>query len=92
VEIGWRLKKEAWGCGYATEAAGECLRHGFEGLGLEKIYSFTAALNTRSENVMKKIGMKSAGEFDHPSIRKGLPLCRHVLYVSNRVKYPAGRG
>jgi ribosomal-protein-alanine N-acetyltransferase len=80
VEIGWRLRKEAWGYGYATEAAKECLRHGFEGLGLEKVYSFTAALNTRSENVMKKIGMKKAGEFDHPSIRPGHALRRHVLY------------
>jgi RimJ/RimL family protein N-acetyltransferase len=82
LEIGWRLKKEAWGCGYATEAAAECLRHGFDGLGLEKIYSWTAAVNSRSERVMLKIGMRKEGEFDHPLIGKGNALCRHVLYVA----------
>src|ERR1700729_328135 len=47
VEIGWRLRTEAWGFGYATEAAKECLRFGFEELGLERIYSFTALPNVR---------------------------------------------
>ena len=84
VEIGWRLCHGAWGRGYATEAASECLRHGFDRLGLEKIYSFTAKVNTRSERVMQKIGMEPAGEFDHPSIGEGHVLRRHVLYVSTR--------
>src|SRR5699024_12133542 len=29
IEIGWRLKKEAWGKGYATEGAASCLKYGF---------------------------------------------------------------
>jgi len=81
VEIGWRLHREAWGRGYATEAASECLRHGFDRLGLEKIYSFTATMNTRSERVMQKIGMSKVGEFDHPLIGEGHVLRRHVLYL-----------
>jgi RimJ/RimL family protein N-acetyltransferase len=89
VEIGWRLKKEAWGRGYATEAAKACLRYGFQEIGLETIYSFTAVLNTRSERVMQKIGMQRAGEFDHPALGQGHALKRHVLYVA---KAPPGTG
>lgn len=80
TEIGWRLKKEAWGQGYATEAATACLDHGFRELGLNRVYSFTALSNTRSERVMQKIGMERDGEFDHPMIEVGHPLRRHVLY------------
>src|SRR5690349_10402765 len=56
VEIGWRFKKEVWGQGFATEAAMACLQHGFETLGFDKVYSFTAVININSEKVMKRIG------------------------------------
>ena len=37
VEVGWRLEQKAWGQGYATEAATEALRFGFDDLGLDEI-------------------------------------------------------
>jgi RimJ/RimL family protein N-acetyltransferase len=80
MEIGWRLRREAWGHGYATEAARACLQHGWKALGLEKIYAYTAELNVRSQRVMDKIGMVRAGEFDHPKIGDGHPLRRHLVY------------
>lgn len=83
IEIGWRLKHAAWGCGYATEAAKACLQYGFNTLGFDKVYSFTAKVNTPSENVMKKAGMIKAGEFNHPSIPSHSPVCLHVLYVTH---------
>ena len=79
-EIGWRFGKEFWGRGYATEGALRCLEYGFEVLGFEEVYSFTATLNNRSERVMQKIGMTKVGEFDHPKIEKGHILERHLLY------------
>ncbi|HTR30888.1 MAG TPA: GNAT family N-acetyltransferase [Puia sp.] len=84
VEIGWRLRREAWGFGYATEGGTACLRHGFEQLGLERIYAFTAVGNVRSERVMQKIGMKKAGEFEHPKLAEGHWLRRHVVYDATR--------
>jgi RimJ/RimL family protein N-acetyltransferase len=36
VEVGWRLVRDAWGHGFATEAARAALRHGFEDLGLRE--------------------------------------------------------
>lgn len=81
VEIGWRLKREAWGKGYATEAAKACLAYAFETLKLDKIYSFTAKINQPSKNVMKKIGMEYLKDFDHPQLSSGHPLEKHVLYI-----------
>ena len=80
VEIGWRLSKENWGQGFATEAASACLNFGLGTLDIKKIYSFTSVDNKRSEKVMKKIGMSHAGFFDHPSVASGHPLKPHVLY------------
>jgi len=45
VEVGWRLGRAHWGRGYATEAARESLRFGFEEVGLEEIVSFTVPQN-----------------------------------------------
>ncbi|NWQ42821.1 GNAT family N-acetyltransferase [Bacillus sp. EB106-08-02-XG196] len=80
VEIGWRLKQEAWGKGYATEGAAACLQYGFKELGFSDIYSFTADVNTPSKNVMIKIGMSFIKYFNHPKIEIKSPLNTHVLY------------
>jgi RimJ/RimL family protein N-acetyltransferase len=80
VEIGWRLSRPNWGQGFATEAAIASLKFGFEDLKLDTIYSFTSVHNKRSEHVMEKIGMKKEGYFDHPLIKDGHILKKHVLY------------
>jgi RimJ/RimL family protein N-acetyltransferase len=82
VEIGWRLDPAFWGHGYATEAAAAALRFGFEEAGLTEIVAFTTTLNTRSQAVMERIGMRRDGEadFDHPNVPEGSALRRHVLY------------
>jgi RimJ/RimL family protein N-acetyltransferase len=85
VEVGWRLAKEHWGNGYATEAGREALRIGFEELGLDEIVSFTSVPNVPSQRVMQRLGMTHdpARDFDHPSVPEG-PLRRHVFYVARR--------
>jgi len=80
VEIGWRLSKENWGFGFASEAAMACLDFGFRDLGIDEIYSFTSIRNTRSEKVMQRIGMTLEGYFDHPVIEDGHFLKKHILY------------
>ena len=81
VEVAWRLAKAYWGNGYATEAATASLSYAANTLNINQVVSFTAKVNTRSQAVMKKIGMYSAGyEFDHPDVPIDSPLCRHVLY------------
>ncbi len=94
VETGWRLAKEHWGRGYATEGARECLRFGFEELGLEEIVSFTTTTNLRSQAVMQRLGMTHdpADDFDHPALPEGHPLQRHVLYRMGRLRWAEFEG
>ncbi|GMG82811.1 GNAT family N-acetyltransferase [Paralimibaculum aggregatum] len=94
VEIGWRLARDAWGQGYATEAARACLDHGFGTVGLDEILSFTVPSNTRSRAVMERIGMQrdAAGDFDHPLVKKENPLRRHLLYRIRRDDWQGADG
>lgn len=87
IEIGWRLKKEAWGKGYATEGASACLQYGFDKLGFNDVYSFTADVNNPSKNVMKKIGMERIKMFRHPKVEKDSPLSEHVLFHINEQRF-----
>lgn len=84
VEIGWRFHPEAWGQGYATEAAKAALGYGFDTLDLAEIVAFTARTNLASQSVMRRIGMnpEPARDFDHPGLAEGHPLRPHVVYVA----------
>ena len=86
VEIGWRLAREAWGAGYASEAASAAIVHGFDSLGLKRIMSFTATENVRSQAVMQRIGMTRRADldFDHPAVPEGHRLRPHVVYAIER--------
>jgi RimJ/RimL family protein N-acetyltransferase len=81
-EVGYRLARHAWCRGYATEAAQEAVRFGFNDAGLAEIVSMTAMGNAGSRAVMHKLGMThdSDDDFDHPRVPDGHPLKRHVLY------------
>jgi RimJ/RimL family protein N-acetyltransferase len=81
VEVGWRLARDAWGHGYASEGGRAALAFAFDELGLEEVVSFTAVVNERSRRVMERLGMTHdpQDDFDHPSIPDG-PLRRHALY------------
>ncbi|UHQ54189.1 GNAT family N-acetyltransferase [Microbulbifer sp. YPW16] len=80
VEIGWRLAFAHWGRGYASEAARAALACGFGDLQLDEIVSLTTLDNHRSQDVMQRLLMRPAGEFDHPGLPAGHPLQRHCLY------------
>ena len=88
VEVGWRLAKEHWGQGYATEAAKGALRTGFDRIGLREIVSFTSLVNRPSRAVMQRIGMvDTAEDFDHPALPEGSELRRHCLYRISRAQW-----
>ena len=92
VEVGYRLAKEYWGQGFATEAAREALRHGFETLRLSEVVSFTAKLNLPAPAVMKRLGLVDAREdFEHPALPEGSPLRPHCLYRLSRQRWLADR-
>ena len=82
VEAGWRLARQAWGQGYASEAAAASLKDGFERLGLNSIVAFTATTNLPSQAVMQRIGMvrREDLDFDHPALPRGHVLERHLVW------------
>jgi RimJ/RimL family protein N-acetyltransferase len=86
VEVGWRLRRDAWGFGYATEGGRASLRYGFDDVGLEEIVSLTSVINERSRLVMERLGMTrdADDDFDHPRLPEDDPLRRHVLYRLSR--------
>lgn len=79
-ENGWRLAKDFWKQGYATEGAKAALDYGFNILNLDKIVSFTANINTPSQAVMERLGMHKVKNFDHPKVPLHHHLKAHVLY------------
>ena len=95
VEVGWRLARPYWGCGYASEAARAALEYGFTDVGLAEIVSFTVPRNERSWRVMERIGLirDPSGDFDHPRVDPVAHphLVRHVLYRLSREDWLALR-
>ncbi|MGZ4276047.1 MAG: GNAT family N-acetyltransferase [Solirubrobacteraceae bacterium] len=66
VEVGWRLAREAWGRGIATEAARAALAEAFGPLGLASVISIVAEGNDRSVRVAEKLGMRRGADRLHP--------------------------
>jgi RimJ/RimL family protein N-acetyltransferase len=85
-EVGWRLKAEYWGRGYATEGATLAARFAFDVLHLDEIVAMTALQNLRSKRVMERLGMTHdpRDDFDHPRLEDGHRLRRHVLWRLSR--------
>ncbi len=86
IEIGWRLREDAWGQGYAKEAAFASLAWGWANLDTPRIVAITVPANTASWGLMERLGMRRRADLDfgHPSFAPGHPLHRHITYVAER--------
>ncbi len=62
-ELGYRLRREAWGRGLATEGGSALVEHGFGRVGADKISARTLAGNIASQRVMQKCGLVFEREF-----------------------------
>lgn len=60
-EIGWHLRRDRWGKGYATEAARQILDYGFQTLKLPIIYAVVRPDNAASIRVTQRLGMEPVG-------------------------------
>jgi RimJ/RimL family protein N-acetyltransferase len=58
VEIGYRLRRSAWGKGYATEGTRALIRKAFTELGVRRVFANTMTVNTGSRGVMEKSGLR----------------------------------
>ncbi|MBL8065683.1 MAG: GNAT family N-acetyltransferase [Chthonomonadaceae bacterium] len=64
IEVGWHLRREAWGHGYATEAARCVVEVGFVEMGLDEIYCVLYNENKKSWRVAERLHMKHLGQTD----------------------------
>ncbi|HEU4650454.1 MAG TPA: GNAT family N-acetyltransferase [Croceibacterium sp.] len=83
-EAGWRMREEAWGHGYAKEAATASLEAGFARFGAEEIFALTVAGNTASWGLMTRLGMRRREELDYPDDRYAGELCDTIVYSISR--------
>jgi RimJ/RimL family protein N-acetyltransferase len=67
ADLGYRLLPRWWRQGLASEGARELLRHGFEEVGLDRIFAQTLAVNVPSRGVMLSIGMSYVRAFPSAS-------------------------
>ena len=67
VDLGYRLRKSAWGKGYATEGSRALIRKGFTEFGVQRVVAQAMAVNQASRRVMEKAGLTLVG----PSISPG---------------------
>ncbi|MFB0611864.1 GNAT family N-acetyltransferase [Aurantiacibacter poecillastricola] len=81
VEVGWRLREDAWGHGYAKEAASASLDLGFERFGADTIIAITVAGNTASWGLMKRLGMTRREDLDFHDPRWGPELNPSIIYA-----------
>jgi RimJ/RimL family protein N-acetyltransferase len=70
AELGYRLRRDAWGKGYAVEGSRALLHKAFTELGTQRVWAETMAVNTRSRKVMERAGLRFVrvfhADFDDP--------------------------
>ena len=86
VEIGWRLREDAWGQGYAREAASACIEWAWRNLDCARVVACTVMANTPSWGLMERLGMRREPDmdFEHPALPVGHPFRPHITYTINR--------
>jgi RimJ/RimL family protein N-acetyltransferase len=93
LDLGYRLRRSAWGRGYATEGARALIRKAFTDLGTQRVFAQTMAVNTRSRRVMDRAGLRYLRTF-HLQWDDPIPGTEHgeVEYELLREDWRSGSG
>ncbi|MET4133105.1 RimJ/RimL family protein N-acetyltransferase [Porphyrobacter sp. MBR-155] len=67
MEVGWRLREDAWGQGYAKEAAAAALALAFDRFAADEVIALTVQGNTASWGLMLRLGMERRADLDFDS-------------------------
>ena len=92
MEVGWRLREDAWGRGYAKEAATASLDLAFDRFDAEEVIAMTVQRNTASWGLMQRLGMRRRADldFDNAEFDKEDPVI--IVYSVDRAFRTAHRG
>ncbi|MBP2406916.1 GNAT family N-acetyltransferase [Streptomyces syringium] len=77
VQISWRLGRQFWGQGYASEGAQATLEFALQERGLDRVISVSRPGDDASQNVLRKLGMTREREITHPEY--DIPLLVHAI-------------
>ena len=92
-EIGWRLREDAWGQGYAKEAAIAAMDLAFDRYGAPYVIAMTALGNLPSQGLMKRLGMTRREDLDF--VHEGFPADSEVnpqiIFRIDAAAWPAAR-
>ncbi len=90
AELGYRIMRRHWRQGLASEGARELLRHGFEDLGLHRVFAETMAVNVASRATMAAVGMQHVRTFGL-DVDEPIPGAEHgeVAYAITRAEWLA---
>jgi len=90
-EIGWRLREDAWGQGFAKEAAIASLDLAFARFGAPHVVALTVAGNADSQGLMKRLGMRRRRDLDFEDSRFGPELNPSIVYRIGAADWPSAR-
>lgn len=89
MEVGWRLREDAWGQGYAKEAASAALDLAFERFAAEEVIALTVKNNTASWGLMVRLGMERRVDLDFDSSDFDPENPRIIAYAMTRERWQA---
>jgi RimJ/RimL family protein N-acetyltransferase len=90
-EIGWRLRKSAWGKGIAREAAVASLDLAFGRFGATSVIAITVAANLPSQGLMERLGMSRRPDLDFWDERFGPDLNPSMIWRIDAADWPEAR-
>ena len=90
-EVGWRLREDAWGQGYAKEAAIASLDLAFHQFGAPYVVALTVRQNEASQGLMKRLGMTRRQDLDFDDPRFGPEMNPTIVYRIEKSEWPAAR-
>lgn len=82
IELGYRLRKAAWGKGYATEGSRALILKGFSMLGMQRVVAVALSANVASIRVLEKAGLRLQTRFFYEQLGQEV-----VVYALNRDEF-----
>ena len=89
--MGWRLREDAWGQGYAKEAAIASLDLAFDRFGASHVVALTIPANEPSQGLMKRLGMTRREDMDFESADVPEGMGPVVVYRIEADEWPSAR-
>lgn len=89
MEVGWRLREDGWGQGYAREAAAASLDLAFDRFGVDEVIALTVEGNSASWGLMLRLGMERREDLDFDSAEFDPETGRIIVYAITRERWRA---